>query len=223
MFTFSVTMNKSVRLPCDRWSCLCKGTNLNSRSGLDVQVSAQQPPGPRTDLRRSQAFSVSGLRSPPKIPWSQAGAFGTCFQMMVDELFCFKHIVQAPRNSQSHETSSTVEEGSQYRGRGRVPGRKPSPGPGPPAQLDLEGPPSSLLLSSLWVLFLWSRVTSSGSRSFLGLFFQNLSPAQCLVPFQPEATFSLLTCLCASDRVGVPSAPGGLVLPCHSVPRRPGI
>lgn len=124
-------MNKSVRLPCDRWSCLCKGTNLNSRSGLDVQVSAQQPPGPRTDLRRSQAFSVSGLRSPPKIPWSQAGAFGTCFQMMVDELFCFKHIVQAPRNSQSHETSSTVEEGSQYRGRGRVPGRKPSPGPGP--------------------------------------------------------------------------------------------
>lgn len=76
-----------------------------------------------------------------------------------------------------------------------------------PFQLNLKGFPSSLLLSSLWVLLLWPQVTSSGSRPFLGLFFRNLSPTQCLVPFQPEATFSFLTCLCAWDRVGDPSAP----------------
>ena len=71
-----------------------------------------------------------------------------------------------------------------------------------PSQLNLKGLPSSLLISSIWVLLLWPWVTSSGSRPFLGLFFRNLSPTQCLVPFQPEATFSFLTCLCLGQGGG---------------------
>lgn len=144
-----------------------------------------------------------------------------CFQTRVYELFCLEHTVEGPRSSRSHETSSPVLEHSTGAG-AEILGENHLPGPGPPptpSERALPRPFSLLPFGS----FLWPWATSSSSRPFLRLFFQNVSPAQCLAPLQPEATFRSSTCLCTSDRVGNPSPPGRLVLTPHPVPRHSGM
>lgn len=197
-----------------------KGTNPDTLLGLGVQVSAERPLRTHAVLRCNQALSVSGLQS-PKIPWSQSSALGTCFQTRVYELFCLEHMVEGPRSSQCHKISSPVLEhstgaGAEILGENHLPGPSPPP---TPSERALPRPFSLLPFGS----FLWPRATSSSSRPFLRSFFQNVSPAQCLAPLQPEATFRCSNCLCTSDRVGNPSPPGRLVLTPHPVPRHPGM
>ena len=152
-------------------------------------------------LRWRRAFSGSGLQS-PKIPWSQSSALGTCFQTRVAELFCLEHTVEGSQSRRSHETSSPVPEHSTGAG-AEILGENHLPAPGPPptpSERALPRPFSSVPFGS----FLWPRATSSSSRPLLRSFFQNVSPAQCLAPLQPEVTFRSSICLCASGRGGTP-------------------